>query len=301
MTALAGPAAKTRLDDESVPDKLNYTIRANTFCHQGGMISLDSAGNAVPAGSGSAATTPVGVALDEVDNLSADTSISGNNGLQGAVGVDVLRGAFPMFSATGNDGAGFAQSIAQANATLPCYVVDDQTVALTDNNGARKFAGWILCVNTAGVNGGPNIGDGSNDGRVYVQVGSDFVHPGVNPAFTVGAISIAIPLAGFVVGGGTAAAITPGFAGRILRVSYSTTLVGAGAGATFAITLKIAGTLVTGGGATLTLANQTQGAELAGAAVTAANQFTAAQQITVVNAAGTVFTSGQVSVNLFLG
>lgn len=114
-------------------------------------------------------------------------------------------------------------------------------------------------------------------------------------------LAIAIPLAGFVVGGGTAAALTPGFAGRILGVTYSTTLAGAGAGATMAITLKIGGTLVTGGGATLTLANQTQGAELAGAAVTAANKFTASQQITVVNASGTVFTAGQVQVNILVG
>lgn len=301
MTALAGPKDAPRIDDEAVPDRLSYPIAANTFVHQGGMVALDANGRCVPAGSGAAVSTPIGVSLDEVDNTTADAASTGNSGLAGALNVEVQRGAFPMTSATGNDSQGQAQTITNANIGSPCYVVDDQTVALTDNGGARKFAGWILGVNVAGSNGGPNFPDGTADGRVYVQVGSDFVHPGVNPAFPVAMLSVSIPLTAFLVGGGTVAALTPGFAGRILRASYSTTLAGTGAGATFALTIKIAGSAITGGTATITLANQTAGAELAAAAITGANVFTAAQQITLVNAAGTVFTAGQVNLNLWLG
>jgi len=114
-------------------------------------------------------------------------------------------------------------------------------------------------------------------------------------------IPISIPLAALLVGGGIAAAYTPSFPGRILAVSYSTTLPGAGAGATFVMSVKIAGVPTTGGLATLTLANQTQGAELQGSAITALNRFQGGQQITLVNAAGTVFTAGQVQANLLVG
>lgn len=179
-----------------------------------------------------------------------------------------------------NSGGGNAFST--ANLFAPVYGVDNQTCSAlaTDGPLIGQFVG--LDAQT----GNPMV---LVDPVTAAQMSTRQILP------------VSIPLAGLVVGGGTAASITPGFAGKIYGVTYSTTLAGAGAGATFAITLKIAGTLVTGGGATLTLANQTQGAELAGAAVTAANKFSASQQITIVNAAGTVFTAGQVQVNLLVG
>jgi hypothetical protein len=294
MAALTGPRNAPRLGDTSIPERLSYPIAANIFCHQGGMAALNSSGQAVPAGSGTAATIAIGVFLDETDNTTSSTQ--GWSGLAGAVNCEIQRGAFAMDNSTSAD------LIANTNTSLPCYVVDDHTVALTDGNGARKFAGYILGVNVAGSNGGPNYPDGSADGRVYVQIGSDFGYDtDVDPAYPREVIALSIPLAAFPVGGGTVAAITPAAAGRILGVSYANTLVGAGTGATIAVSIKIAGTTMTGGGATLTLANQTQGSETQGAAVTALNTFTNAQQITIVGAAGTVFTSGQVQVNLLCG
>jgi hypothetical protein len=176
--------------------------------------------------------------------------------------------------------AGGGSAITTANLFQPAYGADNQTVSALASDG--PIVGQI-------------VGVDFKTGQPVV-----LVDPVTALQFGVREVlSIAIPLAGLVVGGGIAAALTPGFAGRILGVTYSTTLVGAGA--TMALSLKIGGVAVTGGGATVTVANQTQGAELAGAAVTAANRFTAAQQLTVVNAAGTVFTSGQLQVNLLIG
>jgi hypothetical protein len=44
-----------------------------------------------------------------------------------------------------------ADLIAQANVGSPCFVVDDNTVALTDGGGTRSVAGTIVAVDTAGV------------------------------------------------------------------------------------------------------------------------------------------------------
>jgi len=178
--------------------------------------------------------------------------------------------------------AGGGNAFSMANLFAPAYGVDNQTCSAlaTDGPLIGQFVGLDF------QTGLPMI---LVDPVTAVQMGTREIMP------------ISIPLTGFVVGGGTAATITAQFPGRILAVTYSTVLAATGAGATFAISLKIAGVTVTGGGATLTLANQNQGAELAGAAVTANNRFAAGQAITVVNAAGTVFTAGQVQVNLLVG
>jgi hypothetical protein len=210
--------------------------------------------------------------------MQADTSSSAGSPPANSRPVRVIAGVGAFI----DKNAGGASAFSMTNLFGPAYGVDNQTVSAlaTDGPVVGQFVGIDFQTGRPMVLIDPVTG---------VQLGVRQI------------LSIGIPLAGFVVGGGTAAALTPGFAGRIFGVTYSTTLVGAGAGATFAITLKIAGTTVTGGGATLTLANQTQGAELAGAAVTALNRFSASQQITVVSAAGTVFTSGQVQVNLLIG
>ncbi len=276
MTALAAGRQFTKLGggcDDAAGQK------GNTIVYAGGIVMLDASGYAIKGQTVTAAIA-VGVAKTNRDLDRYDATATGPLGVL-ADGVQTVRwdeGIFPMVNSGGGDAI-----LSTTQPGVPIWVVDDQTVALTNGGGTRSPAGRLHSLGA--------------DGFVYVEMGKKIAKQIVE---STSVISMAIPLTGLVVGGGTAAAITPQFSGRIVGVSYSTTLVGAGAGATFAVSVKIAGTTVTGGGATLTLANQTQGAELQGAAVTALNTFTAGQQITIVNAAGTVFTSGQVSVNLLI-
>jgi hypothetical protein len=87
---------------------------------------------------------------------------------------------------------------------------------------------------------------------------------------------------------------TPGFKFKILAVSFATTTLGTGSGASQVLNLEIGSTNVTGGAVTVTLAGtDTLGELTAGTSVTAANTGSATDTISVeVAASGTVFTAG---------
>jgi hypothetical protein len=85
----------------------------------------------------------------------------------------------------------------------------------------------------------------------------------------------------------------PGFAGRIVSLSWTTQIVGAGVGASITMNAEIGTTDVTGGVVTITLATTTPaGTRIAGTAVTAANAFTAADSISLETVVGTAFSAG---------
>lgn len=85
-----------------------------------------------------------------------------------------------------------------------------------------------------------------------------------------------------------------GFAFKLLSVSFVTTTIGAGAGASQVLNLEIGTTNVTGGVVTVTLAGtDTLGELTAGTAITAANTGTSTDTLSIeVAAGGTVFTAG---------
>ena len=64
------------------------------------------------------------------------------NGSSGDLVVRVLAGVFKFVN---------GDSIAITELGKTAYIVDDQTVAKTDNSGARKRAGVVLDVDAAGV------------------------------------------------------------------------------------------------------------------------------------------------------
>ena len=103
----------------------------------GGMVALNSEGNAIPAGlSAGGSVRAMGVAQAEANNTS---------GADGALFAQVRRGAFPFANST----AGDAITIADVGATV--FVVDDQTVAKTDGVGTRSRAGRVFDVDADGV------------------------------------------------------------------------------------------------------------------------------------------------------
>ena len=134
MTALAA----ARNTKELKGDVGGYPVKANTKCYQGGIAVLSS-GYAAP---GTAATGLVAIGRfeEEADNLNATTG-----GAAGAIKAKVREGIFQF----GNSAD--ADLIAQANVGADCYIVDDQTVALTNGSNARSRAGIIVAVDAGGV------------------------------------------------------------------------------------------------------------------------------------------------------
>lgn len=113
----------------------SYDVAAAVICRAGGIAVLDASGNVKP---GVAATglTCVGMFTGMVDNSA---------GAAAAVQAQVERGVFRF----GNSAA--ADAITKANIGATCYIVDDQTVALTNGTNTRSAAGVIVDVDSAGV------------------------------------------------------------------------------------------------------------------------------------------------------
>ena len=101
----------------------------------GAMVAITAAGFAAGA-TATAANVTIGRADETVDNA---------GGANGAKKVKVRRGVFQFANSGGAD------AIALTEVGKPCFVVDDQTVAKTNNAGARPAAGIVFDVDAKGV------------------------------------------------------------------------------------------------------------------------------------------------------
>lgn len=128
MAALATP----RNTQKRIGEVFGFPVKAATTCIQGGLAVLD-AGYAAP---GRVATTliAVGMFTDTVTAVAA-----------GDATARVERGIFKFANSTAGD------LIAQANVGADCYIVDDQTVALTNGGATRSRAGKVSAVDADGV------------------------------------------------------------------------------------------------------------------------------------------------------
>lgn len=137
MTALAHNRATPRLGTGPVAGSRPIPIAASTHIYAGGLVGINSSGYAVP-GASTTALRIVGVADKEYDNSS---------GGAGALTVTAETGAFWLANSSAGD------AISDDDVGLPCFAVDDQTVALTGGTvGARPVAGEVLDVDaTYGV------------------------------------------------------------------------------------------------------------------------------------------------------
>jgi hypothetical protein len=134
MTALTKNRNTLAWADERV---LSIPIADNVHIFSMSMVAVNAAGHAIPAGA-SGTTTVVGRAEDEYDNTGTGHAVA-------ALQVRVKQGVFKF----GNSASG--DLIAQANIFATVYAVDDQTVALTSDTGARKAAGICAGVDSDGV------------------------------------------------------------------------------------------------------------------------------------------------------
>lgn len=131
MAALAQERLTDRKNDGVVR---SLPVKAGVKIYLGALVALN-AGFAAP-GATAVGRLAIGVAEETIDNT---------GGADGAVRVRVreCEGKY------GNSAAGDA--IAQADVGKDCYIVDDQTLAKTDNTGARSRAGKITQVDSDGV------------------------------------------------------------------------------------------------------------------------------------------------------
>ena len=131
MVALAA----NRNTPGALPGLRQIPVGAAVRIYQGALVQINAAGFAVP---GSATIANVSVGRAEV---LADNTVGAN----GAITVDVRRGVFRFANSAAGD------LIARTEIGKPCYVVDDQTVAKTNNAGARPTAGTVYDVDANGV------------------------------------------------------------------------------------------------------------------------------------------------------
>ncbi|MEX2480203.1 MAG: hypothetical protein WD928_05015 [Gammaproteobacteria bacterium] len=131
MPALTADRNTPRADG----DVESYGVAAAALIYAGAIVALSATGFATP---GATATTlvTVGRAEERVDNT---------DGAAGDVKVRVRRGVFQFANSAGAD------EITAAEIGDDCYIVDDQTVAKTDDTGARSVAGKVVQVDDNGV------------------------------------------------------------------------------------------------------------------------------------------------------
>lgn len=133
MTALTAPRDYVQLGAEAAIMSISVPLLAGAKVYAGGVVS--TTGGFGRAGRTSATDKVIGIARQTVDNTS---------GADGAVSVEVWRGTFLMANSTSGD------LIAQADCFKACYLVDDATVAKTDNSAARGIAGQIIQMDPSG-------------------------------------------------------------------------------------------------------------------------------------------------------
>lgn len=115
-------------------DLIEIGVAASTTLYAGAIVALNASGYATK---GAVATTLLGLGRCEERVV--------NSGSAGDVRVKIRTGVFRY----GNSAS--ADAIAADDIGKPCFIVDDQTVALTDGTGTRSLAGFIHDVDAQGV------------------------------------------------------------------------------------------------------------------------------------------------------
>ena len=151
MTAMVAGKQLIKLDGTSCDDAAGQ--KGNTIAFAGGLVMLDASGFAVK-GQTLTGLVAVGVAKTNRGLDRYDATATGPLGVL-ADGVQTVRwdeGIVPFANSGGGDAI-----LTTTQPGVPLYVVDDQTVALTNGSGTRSPAGLFHSIDAAGV--------------VYVEVG----------------------------------------------------------------------------------------------------------------------------------
>lgn len=129
------PLASDRDTPRKDGDFRVFPVAAATKIFAGALVAINASGYAVP-GSTSTTLKGAGRAEEYVDNSA---------GSAGDKKITVRRGVFQYANSASTD------LIALKDITASAYIVDDQTVALTNGTNTRSVAGKIHDVDAAGV------------------------------------------------------------------------------------------------------------------------------------------------------
>ena len=116
-------------------------VAASTKIFAGGLVCLNSSGEAIPAAAGVGNKT-YGVAMETVDNYA------------GAAGDKTLELVYAGIFHFANDGS---NPVAAAGLLEDCYVIDDQTVSDTQATNA-PVVGKVVAIRDEGVMVRVNVG-----------------------------------------------------------------------------------------------------------------------------------------------
>ncbi len=114
---------------------ISVPVAANAVIFAGALVVANAAGFAAP-GSVATTLTYLGRAEEPCDNT---------GGANGAKSVQVRRGKAFYFKNHAAD------LVVQASLGKVCYIVDDETVALTNGTNTRSAAGIVVGVDAGGV------------------------------------------------------------------------------------------------------------------------------------------------------
>jgi len=166
-----------QLGYHAMPEVVNYPAKGSTIIYAGALVVL----NGGYAEEGSTATGRI--AIGRADKTLDTTGLS-----DGDLSVPVRRGVFVWKNSGGGD------LIAQDDVGQLCYIVDDQTVALTSADATRSVAGLIVAVSTAGVfvliGQGIGLAPGQVSAPSNIQTGTSGVMSGTPGTVTVSSATI---------------------------------------------------------------------------------------------------------------
>lgn len=129
-------AAADRLTKTRSGERVSLPVKGSIKIYAGTIVALGSDGYARP-GRATSTDTIVGIAEKLADNSS---------GSDGDISIEVMRRVIGIFA---NSSSGDAITLTERGKTV--FVVDDQTVAKTNNSGARPAAGKVIDVDSEGV------------------------------------------------------------------------------------------------------------------------------------------------------
>lgn len=126
--------------------RYSYPVDAGAVIFQGAIVVIDTGDELAKPGATATTLIAVGVATDPADNT---------GGADGDIEVEVRANVW----AFANSAAADEITLDDVGAT--CYIVDDQTVALTDGTASRSPAGIVVDVDPGSL------------GTVFVRMGPD--------------------------------------------------------------------------------------------------------------------------------
>jgi hypothetical protein len=146
MTALAAPRDTPQMDNSPITNLMGGAIDTTKTFYPGAMIAFDPATQYYTPAVATSTLVTVGVYQGDLDTIAPGSGIT--------YIPDVRQGVFKLAAGTGADAIP-----ATTPPGTPLYVIDDQTVGLTNGNGTRPLAGKLVQVDSS-TSGTPPGNDG---------------------------------------------------------------------------------------------------------------------------------------------